>query len=310
MLCAISLFSGIGGIDIAFAGAGFNIIAQVEIDGFCRRVLAKHGRYWPNAKQFADVRQFGRADIAIDIDIIFGGFPCQPHSKSGKRQGAADSRDMWPEFRRVIGDIRPRCVFLENVPGITTTIGAGVTADLAALGYMGRWGIVSAADAGAAHIRERWWVVAYSNSEWELQQGRGKPNVRGWAYNSGSPVGNATSQRSQESEGVRRGFCEERSTAERAGVETGRRGISQSRLGGAADGVPGWLAEYRRPALQGQAQYDFEPPRTTAEKGADHADKLRALGNAVFVPTVYAFAVAIREALVAEEITESLEGKK
>lgn len=117
---AVSLFSGIGGMDIAFAAAGFDIIAQVEINEFCQRVLRKHKRYWPHAALFADVRRFGIEDIpaGIIVDCLFGGFPCQPFSVAGKQEGADDHRNLWPEFRRIIGEIRPRAVLLENVPGI------------------------------------------------------------------------------------------------------------------------------------------------------------------------------------------------
>lgn len=160
---AVSLCSGIGGLDIGFSAAGFNIIAQVEIDQFCRRVLERHApEWWPNATQFADVRGFGRASVIGDIDVVFGGIPCQPFSSAGKRLGAADNRNLWPEFRRIIGELRPRCVLLENVPAILTRYAAVIIGDLAALGYDAQWGIISAADAGAPHLRKRWFCVAYA----------------------------------------------------------------------------------------------------------------------------------------------------
>ena len=163
---AISLFSGIGGMDIGFAAAGFDIVAQVELDDYCQRILTKHkAGWWPHAALFADVRDFGRASIARDIDVVFGGFPCQPHSTAGKRLGAADHRNLWPEFRRIVGELRPRAVLLENVPGILSTYATVIVADLAALGYDAQWGIISAADAGAPHLRKRWWCVAYARRD-------------------------------------------------------------------------------------------------------------------------------------------------
>ena len=160
---AISLFSGIGGLDIGFAAAGFDIIAQVEIDEYCQRVLRRHSpEWWPNAAIFADVRQFGRDNITGEIDVIFGGFPCQPHSVAGKQLGAEDDRDMWPQFRRIIGELRPRTVLLENVPGIITGYAVHIISDLTALGYDCRWGTIRASDTGTPHKRERWFCVAYT----------------------------------------------------------------------------------------------------------------------------------------------------
>lgn len=162
MYRAVSLFSGIGGIDLAFALAGFDITAQVEIDPYCREVLRKHaGQYWPNAAQFTDVRSVG-ADELGTADVIFGGFPCQDISIAGNGAGLAGERSgLWYEFRRIIGEVRPRFVFLENVPAITFRGGAEVVGHLAALGYDARWGIVAASDAGAPHQRSRWWCVGY-----------------------------------------------------------------------------------------------------------------------------------------------------
>jgi DNA (cytosine-5)-methyltransferase 1 len=164
---AISLFSGIGGMDIGFSAAGFNIVAQVEIDSYCRRVLKRHAaEWWKNAKQFTDVCEFGRQSVAGKITVIFGGFPCQPHSVAGARKGAMDSRNLWPEFRRIIGEFRPRAVLLENVPGILSTgYAPTIIAELAQMGYVGSCGIISAQDAGAPHKRERWWCVPYAQNK-------------------------------------------------------------------------------------------------------------------------------------------------
>jgi len=162
MITAGSLFSGIGGIDVAFAAAGCDIRFQVEIDDFCRRALVRLGqRYWPNATQHMDIRDVGLADLGT-VDVLFGGFPCQDISIAGNGAGIEGERSgLWYEFRRLIGDLRPRVVFVENVPAITSRGGTTVLAHLAALGYDARWGIVGAADAGAPHQRDRWWCVAY-----------------------------------------------------------------------------------------------------------------------------------------------------
>lgn len=161
-----SLFSGIGGLDLAFSLANFDILFQVEIDAFCRKVLAKHAsKYWCNATQFTDVRTVGRRNLP-EVEVLFGGFPCQSISIAGPQQGIREgtASGLWFEFRRIIGELRPRIVFLENVPNITHRDGTVVIADLTALGYDCRWGIISAADAGAPHKRERWFCVAVSTT--------------------------------------------------------------------------------------------------------------------------------------------------
>lgn len=187
----VSLCSGIGGLDLAASLAGFNIVAQVEIDPYCRRVLAHHApKYWPHSKLYEDTKAFGYEKVQY-ADFVFGGFPCQPFSVAGKQEGELDSRNLWPDFARIIGELRPRVILLENVPGLlspnkaTAVVGAGgkhgltrirrrrytrpsyalkIVHDLTEMGYVSRWGIVSAADAGAAHLRKRWWLVAYADS--------------------------------------------------------------------------------------------------------------------------------------------------
>ncbi len=161
-----SLFSGIGGIDLAFERAGFKVAFQVEIDEFCQKVLQRH---WPDVPRYGDIRAVTGRDLPA-VDVLAGGFPCQPVSVAGRRKAQADERWLWPEFARLIGDLRPRFVFLENVPGILTAGGADVVTDLAALGYDAQWGIVAASDVGAPHRRERWWCVAYTHEYGRRQE--------------------------------------------------------------------------------------------------------------------------------------------
>jgi DNA (cytosine-5)-methyltransferase 1 len=170
-----SLFSGIGGIDLAFSLAGFDILFQCEIDEFCQKVLAKHSKeYWPHAELFADVRTVGKHNLP-SVDILFGGFPCQDISNAGKREGlvAGTRSSLWFEFARIIGEIRPSVVLLENVEAITTPRKkedgslqppdmAVVIDTLASMGYRARWGIIAASDAGAPHQRNRWFCLAYT----------------------------------------------------------------------------------------------------------------------------------------------------
>lgn len=166
-----SLFTGIGGIDLAFAAAGFDVRWQVEIDPYCRRVLEKHApRYWPNAKLHEDVKHVGCEQLET-VDVLFGGFPCQDISVAGKRAGIAvgTRSGLWFEFVRIIGELRPRMVLLENVTGINVLGGTTVIGDLAEIGYDAVWFPLRASDAGAPHRRERWFCVAYHYSQRELQ---------------------------------------------------------------------------------------------------------------------------------------------
>ena len=186
-----SLFSGIGGIDLGLEWAGMECIWQVENDAYCQRVLAKH---WPDIARFGDVHDVGKHNLETP-DLITGGFPCQPVSFAGKRKAQADERWLWPEFARVVDELRPRYILVENVPGLYTAGGSEVLADLATLGYDAEWHSIPAAALGAPHRRERIFVVAYSDRTWKLQSQRGKPNKRRWTGNSGEELAHTTSSR-------------------------------------------------------------------------------------------------------------------
>lgn len=155
-----SLFSGIGGIDLGLERAGMTIAWQVEIDPFCRQVLEKH---WPNVPKYGDIREL-RGDELEPVDLICGGFPCQPVSVAGKRRGQEDERWLWPEFARILRILRPKYVLVENVPGLLVRGMGDVLGDLAALGYDAEWDCIPAAAFGAPHLRYRVFIVAYTNS--------------------------------------------------------------------------------------------------------------------------------------------------
>jgi DNA (cytosine-5)-methyltransferase 1 len=171
MMTHLSLFSGIGGLDIAAEMAGFQTVGQCEYADYPTKVLEKH---WPNVPRWRDVRDLTAADFTTrtglaTVDCISGGFPCQPHSVAGKRKASADERDLWPEFRRVIGEIKPRWVVAENVPGLLSSEDGrffrGILRDFAEMGFDVGWATFSAASVGAIHRRERVAIVAHSNSQ-------------------------------------------------------------------------------------------------------------------------------------------------
>jgi DNA (cytosine-5)-methyltransferase 1 len=148
-----SLFAGIGGIDLGLERAGMECKWQVEIDPWCRRVLEKH---WPDVPKYEDVKTVEGLE---SVDLICGGFPCQPVSVAGKRLGQADARWLWPEFARIVRMVRPYYVLVENVPGLLVGGMGDVLGDLAEIGYDAEWGVLSAKDMGAPHLRKRVFVI-------------------------------------------------------------------------------------------------------------------------------------------------------
>ena len=159
----VSLFSGVGGIDLAAEWAGFETVLQVEIDPYCKRVLEKH---WPDVKRIEDIRDVKADSVNEPITLVSGGFPCQPFSVAGKRRGTKDDRWFWPEMRRVIQEIAPAWVLAENVPGILSLQSGflfnAMLIDLEAAGYETWTGLIPAAGVGAPHLRYRVFIVAHS----------------------------------------------------------------------------------------------------------------------------------------------------
>lgn len=158
-----SLFSGIGGFDLAAEWVGWRNLFNCELDGFCQRVLKYH---FPNAEQYTDIRTTDFTIWRGLVDVLTGGFPCQPFSRAGKRGGDSDSRYMWPEMYRAIREICPRWVVIENVPGLLDMSGGlvfdRICSDLEIVGYQIWAFVVPACAVGAFHRRERLWIVAYS----------------------------------------------------------------------------------------------------------------------------------------------------
>lgn len=158
MLSVGSLFSGIGGFDLGLERAGMRVVWQCETEPFCRAALAKH---WPGVLCYADIRDLRGADVR-PIDVLCGGFPCQDISTIGPGTGISGSRSgLWGEFARLIGELRPRYVIVENSAALRTRGLGRVLGDLAARGYDAEWDCVQARAVGAPHSRDRIWIVAY-----------------------------------------------------------------------------------------------------------------------------------------------------
>ena len=153
-----SLFAGIGGLDLGLERAGMKCRWQVEIDPYCRKVLTKH---WPDVPKYEDVRDVGKANLE-PVDLICGGFPCQDISYAGKGAGLAGERSgLWYEFARIIGEMGPRIVLVENVAALLTRGPGDVLGTLASLGYDAGWESLPAGSFGAFHNRDRVFLVAH-----------------------------------------------------------------------------------------------------------------------------------------------------
>jgi DNA (cytosine-5)-methyltransferase 1 len=145
---------------------GFETVAFCEIEPYCRRVLAKH---WPGVKQYDDVRTLTADTLRQDgiaVDVICGGFPCQDISFAGKGAGLAGERSgLWFEYARLIGELRPSFVIVENVGALLSRGLDAVLGTLATLGYDAEWDCIPASAVGAPHVRDRVWIVAYTQKE-------------------------------------------------------------------------------------------------------------------------------------------------
>lgn len=164
-----SLFSGIGGLDLGLERAGLVCRWQVERDEYCRKVLARH---WPGVPKFDDVQTVGAHNLER-VDCIAGGFPCQDISFAGDGAGLAGDRSgLWFQFDRLIGELRPRFVLVENVAALVIRGLDTVLANLAARGFDADWSPVPACALGSTHTRQRLFIVAHANGE------HGRPWIR------------------------------------------------------------------------------------------------------------------------------------
>ena len=178
------LFAGIGGIGLGLERAGFRVAWHVEIDPFCQHILAERR---PDVPTYGDIKRVDWSAVE-SVDLLAGGFPCQPVSVAGKQQARTDERWLWREFARAIRDLRPRLVLVENVRNLLA-VDRGrafgeVLGDLAALGFDAEWDCIPASAVGAPHRRDRLWLVAYPGGE----QLRDEPGRGGWPGGQGPPV--------------------------------------------------------------------------------------------------------------------------
>jgi DNA (cytosine-5)-methyltransferase 1 len=198
------LFSGIGGFALGLERAGMYTRWFAEVDPYASAVLRKH---WPDIPNHGNVRSI-RGNSVERVDVLCGGFPCQDISNAGQRAGIDGERSgLWSEYARIVGELRPRYVIVENVAAL---LGRGlerVLGDLAALGYDAEWHCIPASAVGAPHGRDRVWIVAYPDrSGWQARDRDVSPSRHGDTVAAGdSDVGNAGCKRRQQVTGCARG---------------------------------------------------------------------------------------------------------
>jgi len=241
-----SLFSGIGGLDLGLEWSGMSCAWQVEVEPYCTRVLEKH---WPEVKRYGNVKEIDWTQVE-PVDLICGGFPCQPFSVAGRRRGAADERNLWPEMLRAVRGIGPRWVLGENVPGIGPYLNT-ICSDLEREGYEVLPLEIPAAAFGAPHLRYRLFFVAHCPRAREIPKQK-LPGEGIRTFNGRKVVADPYEER-----------------LSFAGTDRGRK----------AQSVPRSLGNWRQ-------WWDVEPDVGRVAHGVPHrVDRLRALGNAV-VPQV------------------------
>jgi len=250
-----SLFSGIGGFDLGLERAGFQIAWQVENNAYCRKVLRKH---WPGIPCHYDITTIDWRNIPT-VDLVCGGFPCQPFSCAGKRRGKADDRYLWPEVVRCLETLRPAWFLGENVPGIVNLALDTIITDLEGLGYA-VWPVcLPACAVDAPHQRQRLWIVAHAESTWKPQPKRGQQNIGRRTGHSSQDVADA--EREQSSGGCDGIEWRERGQTSRSRT-SGKRGrtandgwLPEPDVGGTLDGFSRWLDRYG--GLNGASKMEF-----------------------------------------------------
>lgn len=299
MLTHFSLCSGIGGLDLAAEWAGFETVGQCEIDEYASRVLAKN---FKGVKNYGDIRTITAERLAGDgvgdITVLSAGIPCQPYSLAGKGLGDCDSRDLEQELVRVVGEVRPKWLVVENTPGLFSRKNQRyfdrIVNDISALGYGVAWGLWGACDVGALHRRERVFIVcrnADSDDETEkqaIQKGEDAQSCGNSRIgNSNRNVSDAVGERLGTNE-IQRGNPK-KSRDEENGRRIQESGLQSKRV----------RAGVSRNGAQGYASREWwqaEPGLGRVANGVpDRVDRLRCLGNAVVPYQAYPIFAAIAE---------------
>ena len=272
-----SLFSGIGGFDLAASWMGWENIFQVEIDPFCTKILEKH---FPQTERYKDIYEFDGTKYKGSIDIISGGFPCQPFSQAGKRKGTNDDRYLWPQMLRVISEVQPVFVVGENVAGLLSMENGRtlerIFSDLENEGFRIETFVIPACAIGAWHRRERVWIVAYRDGN-NQKTGNIYPNSQSTKYEQ--------SWNSQSRQNGLTNIYKDTPYTISTGQQTGRNGNITKRQAQFA-----WIN-----ATTGE-QWQSEPSVGRVVHGlSGRVDRLKALGNAIVPQVAYEIFKAIEQ---------------
>ena len=296
----LSLFSGIGGLDLAAEWAGFTTVGQCEFADYQTRVLEKR---WPDVPRWRDIRTLTKESFyertgLRTVDVISGGFPCQPFSVAGKQKGKGDERYLWPEMLRVIRELRPRCVVGENVPGIIKIAAGQVVKDLECAGYHVVVFNFEAAAVGAWHRRSRVFFVGTSETvedtsrggrcepEDVCKQSRGTEPIR-----TGKTIPDGESNRLQ-----RERTCGEQISRTRSctGESERRSDVYDPMRGGCA----GFARREQSQELAHGRCWAAEPDVDRVAHGVpNRVDRIKCLGNAVVPQQAYPIFQALRETI-------------
>jgi DNA (cytosine-5)-methyltransferase 1 len=274
----LALFAGAGGGILGGHLLGWRTVCAVEWEPYPASVLCarQNDGLLPSFPIWDDVQTFDGRPWRGIVDVISGGFPCQDISAAGKGAGIDGERSgMWREMARVIHEVRPRFVFVENSPMLTSRGLGTVLGDLASMGFDARWGVLGAADVGAPHQRDRIWIVAYANRKHDALRGDGSNNAESMARRTGEFRGSI---------GDSGAGCQESAGQGSDVADTSKVGLPSSQ---AKQGVEGGLG-FAVSSLAGR-WWDREPGETprTVERGlggmvngmAARVDRLKAIGN-------------------------------
>lgn len=308
MLTHLSLFSGIGGLDLAAEWAGFTTVGQCEFADYPTKVLEKH---WPDVPRWRDIRTLTKESFyertgLRAVDVISGGFPCQPFSVAGKQKGKGDDRYLWPEMLRVITELRPRCVVGENVPGIIKIAAGQVVKDLERAGYHVVVFNFEAAAVGAWHRRSRVFFVGIADVADtdgrtmrhdcgdERKTTRKKHASRGTGTDPERAMADAACERIQRHAEICAAKPAERSGQMQSDAESGNDAVYDAMCSGCA----GIARRKQSQELADGRCWTAEPDVGRVAHGIPaRVDRLKCLGNAVVPQQAYPIFRALAEEL-------------
>lgn len=288
----LDLFSGIGGFALAARWAGFETVGFIERDDYCQRILEKH---WTGTFCYPDIKTFDGRSYR-NIDLLTGGFPCQPFSCAGQQRGKEDDRYLWPDMLRVIEEVKPAWIVCENVAGIINLALDDCIAGLESLGYSAIPFVIPACAVDAKHRRNRVWIVANAAQQSEREQANeANPHTVSWkARNefvySGSSLADANKSGSQRRDSAELPEC----SCERA------IGQGDSLASDATREFPHGARSERRRRTESSNRCEWlpEPEVGRVANGIpNQVDRLKGLGNAIVPQVAYQILKAIRQQL-------------